>query len=54
MSLPTAGGTSDRISGLDGLRGLAVLAVIAFHAEIPWARGGFLGVVSPASGMGPP
>lgn len=29
---------------LDGLRALSVLAVMAFHANIPWARGGFLGV----------
>jgi peptidoglycan/LPS O-acetylase OafA/YrhL len=30
--------------GLDGLRALAVLAVIAYHAGIPWVRGGLLGV----------
>ncbi len=29
---------------LDGLRGLAVAAVLAYHAELSWARGGFLGV----------
>jgi peptidoglycan/LPS O-acetylase OafA/YrhL/lysophospholipase L1-like esterase len=29
---------------LDGMRGLAVLAVLAYHADMPWARGGFLGV----------
>src|SRR5450432_2811087 len=29
---------------LDGLRALSVLAVIAFHAELAWAPGGFLGV----------
>lgn len=29
---------------LDGLRALAVLAVIAYHAELPGSRGGFLGV----------
>nr|WP_088042856.1 acyltransferase family protein [Bacillus sp. EAC] len=30
--------------GLDGLRALAVLAVIAYHLNLPWASGGFLGV----------
>ncbi len=30
--------------GLDGLRALAVLGVLAFHAGLPWAQGGFLGV----------
>ncbi len=29
---------------LDGLRALAVLAVIAYHDNVTWARGGFLGV----------
>lgn len=31
-------------SALDGLRAVAVLAVMAYHAEMPWAAGGFLGV----------
>ena len=39
-----AGAGAARILGLDGLRALAVLAVIAFHADLAWARGGFLGV----------
>ena len=30
--------------GLDGVRGLAVLAVLAYHLDLPWAGGGFLGV----------
>jgi peptidoglycan/LPS O-acetylase OafA/YrhL len=32
------------ITGLDGLRALAVLAVIAYHLNIPYSAGGFLGV----------
>jgi len=30
--------------GLDGLRALAVAAVILYHANVSWARAGFLGV----------
>lgn len=30
--------------GLDGLRGLAVLGVLAYHLDLAWAGGGFLGV----------
>jgi peptidoglycan/LPS O-acetylase OafA/YrhL len=29
---------------LDGLRGLAALAVLLYHAGVPWAAGGYLGV----------
>ncbi len=32
------------LRGLDGLRAIAVIAVVLYHAEVPWARGGFLGV----------
>jgi peptidoglycan/LPS O-acetylase OafA/YrhL len=32
------------VPALDGLRALSVLAVIAFHADLAWAPGGFLGV----------
>ncbi|WP_018756976.1 acyltransferase family protein [Paenibacillus terrigena] len=37
-------GTKRYFTGLDGLRALAVIAVIAYHLDIPWVPGGFLGV----------
>lgn len=33
-----------RLSGLDGLRAVAVTAVLLFHADLPFAKGGYLGV----------
>jgi peptidoglycan/LPS O-acetylase OafA/YrhL len=36
--------TSRRAPGLDGVRALAVLAVLAFHENVSWIPGGFLGV----------
>jgi peptidoglycan/LPS O-acetylase OafA/YrhL len=30
--------------GLDGVRGMAVIAVLAYHLDLAWAGGGFLGV----------
>lgn len=41
---PAQGQTARRATGLDGVRALAVLAVLAFHENLPWLRGGFLGV----------
>ena len=32
------------LPALDGLRALAVIMVVAYHLDMPWARGGFLGV----------
>jgi peptidoglycan/LPS O-acetylase OafA/YrhL len=36
--------TDGRLRGLDGLRAIAVAAVFLFHADLLWARGGYLGV----------
>ncbi len=33
-----------RVRALDGLRGLAVAGVLAYHLDVPWLPGGFLGV----------
>jgi peptidoglycan/LPS O-acetylase OafA/YrhL len=33
-----------RLSALDGVRALAIAAVVAFHADLAWIPGGFLGV----------
>lgn len=42
---PAAGRFSlPHMPGLDGIRGLAVLAVLAYHLDLVWAGGGFLGV----------
>lgn len=35
---------TDHRPELDGVRGLAVAAVLAFHLDLPWAVGGYLGV----------
>ncbi|GAA4401151.1 hypothetical protein GCM10023168_10450 [Fodinibacter luteus] len=43
-SLPSSGGTPERLAGLDGLRALAIVAVLLFHLDPSWLPGGFLGV----------
>lgn len=46
MPPTTTSGRPDphHIAGLDGLRAIAVSAVLLFHADLYWARGGYLGV----------
>ena len=39
-----AGAGDGRIDALDGLRAVAIVAVVAYHADVSWVRGGFLGV----------
>jgi peptidoglycan/LPS O-acetylase OafA/YrhL len=43
---PVSGGEAlDRYEpGLDGLRGCAVAIVLAYHSDMSWAKGGFLGI----------
>ena len=38
------GALGHHVRGLDGLRAVAVGFVLLYHGEIPWARGGFLGI----------
>jgi peptidoglycan/LPS O-acetylase OafA/YrhL len=40
---PATGGTS-HLAGLDGVRAIAVAGVLLYHTDLPWFRGGFLGV----------
>ncbi len=44
MPTRTSISTVPYLPGLDGLRALAVLAVIAYHADVSFLKGGFLGV----------
>ena len=44
MKLHRSGATGPYRPEVDGLRAIAVLAVMLFHAGVPWAGGGYLGV----------
>ena len=36
--------TGRRLPALNGLRGVAVIGVVAYHLQLRWASGGYLGV----------
>ncbi|MBS0472495.1 MAG: acyltransferase family protein [Proteobacteria bacterium] len=44
LETPKTTSSHARLTGLDGLRAVAVLAVMLFHADLSFARGGYLGV----------
>jgi peptidoglycan/LPS O-acetylase OafA/YrhL len=44
MSPPSSDGAAPYRADIDGLRAISVVAVILFHADLPGAEGGFVGV----------
>ena len=42
--VPMGAGHPTYLPGLDGIRAVAVLAVVAYHLDLSWMPGGFLGV----------
>lgn len=44
MNLDSKQSAKRYMPGLDGLRALSVIAVIAYHLNMKWAQGGFIGV----------
>ncbi len=44
MTSATTAVTGRHLPALNGLRGMAVIGVVAYHLQVGWAKGGYLGV----------
>jgi peptidoglycan/LPS O-acetylase OafA/YrhL len=44
VATPTTAVTGRHLPALNGLRGIAVMGVVAYHFQLGWASGGYLGV----------